>query len=897
MISLFGSAAPPAFTPLSISGDTLAGWYGAKSFAAAARAAGPQLSGASSGQADTAAAPPPWDPAAKSPSEAEALRKVLADGRFVDMKDLGRFSDIAAPEDHKKLFALHEGVKKLYAIAAEASEKTTTQARRDFLDRRLQEGLAQIAAFVGEAKFDAITVFGGQDRDKAQSGFVLPNASDNVTTGVLHDGAFDDEVAAFTGALQFAITVKNASGAETVVDIDLDDMGAAPRTLDNVAAHINAALQAAGAATRFARVKLGAPDENGVVAGTRFGFEIRRSPAETLSFSAPDARPALFLGGSSGGATQETGPVAGQLSKIVDLDAGSPATAFVSRIEAEGAGLRIAKLERAPDGGFVALAETEGAVSDALAPKGAKDLLLLRYDSTGRQLWARALGAAEEAQGLALAVSAAGDIAVGGAISGAFGDTTARGGTDAVVAVFDENGAERWAQRFGSALDDAVEALAFAADGALYAAGRAKGSVAGGAFGGGTDAVLRAFDVDGDALWTRQWGAAGDEKATALTVADDGGVIVGSVEAGAGVLAKFDPANGTDPALWTHDLGDLDSGSIAALRYDGGALYAAGAARSAFSPPSPLVAHAGARDAFLLKLTDGPAPTHDYATFLGSDAEDVASGLAVYGGKVYLSGRADAALPGAAEFSGARAAFAAGFDAATGVHEWTVHVPGRGGRSEAAAIAVDPTGASALDRLGLPHGALTTDDTTLVAARSPARAGDHFFISVAGGHKRKITLEAGDTLRGLAFKINATLLLSGEASVARVPGGSALHVAPKAGVSVELIAGGAGQDLLAALGLAPGLVAKAETGATSGRYALDLARPFDVLSQEGAVAARDAFDAAMSQLRRAHRDLTRPKVEVELTADGRPRKTGGQAPAHLLAKIGAYQDALARLGG
>ncbi|MGD2132240.1 MAG: hypothetical protein PVI23_05565, partial [Maricaulaceae bacterium] len=481
------------------------------------------------------------------------------------------------------------------------------------------------------------------------------------------------------------------------------------------------------------------------------------------------------------------------------------------------------------------------------------------------------------------------------------GETIERGGADGFVTRYDADGIEEWTHRLGGIGADAVNAVAVAADGTTYIAGKTTGSLTGNVHGGGSDAFVRAIDADGDTLWTRQFGDSDDEQATALSIADDGDLIVGSVEDGVGYVRKYSSADGVSASLWEHVIGDLDAGAINAIHADATGIYITGAARSGLTLSGALVAHSGARDAFLIALDDGASPSVRFQTFLGSASEDVAADVTVVDGAVFLAGYTDGALPSGSGQLGTRDAFAAKFDATTGALDWTTQITGRSGVSQGAALVVDSAGSSDLDAFGLPTGELIFQDDRAIAQRTTARAGDHFYISVDGGRKIKIAIDADDTLRALTFKINTALVLNGESTVARKDGADALRITPEPGVTLELFAGGEGQDLLAALGLEAGKVTappKADEDSDveeKKSFELRLASDFGVSSFESAKEALSIIETAMAAVRSAYRHITRDRSLDDL-AQG-PGKRGGQVPAYLLAKISNYQDALARLGG
>ncbi len=898
MSGLFGSS---GFSPISLGSNLLASWYIARGNAQAAAAQGPQLSGASSSKPATAKVIAPWDPGAP-PSPSETLkRRALASGSFLDAKDLEGYSDTKAPQDHKQLFALHQALKKLQAVAAEAADKTTSEFRRSFLDRRFSEGIAQITEFLATSTFTAVGVAAGKERTSIEAEQVIPRGKDVFQTKVLHEGAFDAEVDAFQGDRAFTITARK-NGVDVNVEIDLADMGATPRTMDNVVSHINTKLADAGFVSRFKRVKIGEPDKNGVVPGQRFGFEIQGSAAEKLTFSASaSAEGALYLAGTSGKPNKELDQTsAGQITKLAGLDDGAPTAAASARLETvesdlDAQGLKINAAQAGPDGSMFVLATSDLSPTDSGAIRGDTDVVLAKYDSTGRRLWTRVLGASEKAEGTSLAVGTDGSVTVAGVMTGDFGATIAKGAKDGFVTKYNAAGTEVWTQRLGGLYDDSVDAVAMGSDGTIYVAGRTKGGVAA-THGGGSDAFVRAINPNGTTKWTRQFGDGDEERATALAIADDGGLLVASVEAGEGLLRKLSTADGVSAPVWEHSLGQLDEGSINAIHADASGIYLTGAARSGMTLDGTLQAHAGARDAFVIGLDDGATPTVRFETFLGSAAEDVARDIVVADGSVYVAGYTDGSLPGGGTLNGSRNAFAAKLDAASGALDWTTQITGRGGFSEGAGLVFDADGSSDLDTFGLPTGVLVYQDDRAISQRTSARAGDHFYISVNGGHKRKITIDADDTVRELTFKINAALVLDGEASVFRAAEGDQLKIKPKPGVTIGLSAGGAGQDLLAALGLEAGVVTAPSDDKTVEKvktFGLELSQKLGLNDRTAAEAALKVIDGAMTNVRSAYRYVTRD-LELEKTLAKAPQ---GQAPAHMLAKIASYQDALARLGG
>lgn len=910
-----------------ISSNLLSAWYGAQSAVALSRTTAFSSSASNAqnaSQSRSSEVLPPWD----ARGEIEALdvlkRSALANGVFFDKK-LGDFAKLDVGEDEKQLFAMYQGLRRLQALGAEATEKTTTDTRRDFLNRRFQEGLEQLNSFFGELDLEGVTVLKGEELSKAESTLAISRGVSEYTTGIVHSGAFDAEVDNFQGDVSFTINVKK-SGVSTPVAIDLANMGATPRTLDNVADYINTELEAAGMLSRIERVKIGEKDENGIIPGNDFGFKIKGILTETLSFEPASGNPAVYMVGVSG----DREGAGGQLTKYVDIANGGEA-AFMRRIEAEGSvttkdvavpggeegetetrtktesnPLRILDSVQGADGGLYVVGYASNGVAGQTI-KGEQDLILMRYDTTGKQVWARTLGAAGSAEGASIALDANGNVVVAGSIEGELGDTTQLGGSDSLVSKFSADGVEQWTKRFGGNQDDSATAVSVGADGTIYVAGQTDAPLGGVVNAGKSDGYLRAIDGDGNVIYTRAAGAsAGEDSAQSIAQAADGGLIIASEVEGRAVLTKYAAGDdGTGAAVWSMDLGDLDGGRIGEVTVgDDGAIYLAGAAGAGFAPSAPLTANAGGRDAFLMKISDGPSASVDFTTFLGSAEDNSASSVTVSNGVAYVSGKTSGALPGQTQ-TGDRNAFVAGFDTTSGAVTFTQQLSGRGGLAEANAIVVDPTGDNALDKLGFPTGEVRYADSRVITARSSVREGDHFYISVDGGRKKKITIDADETMRSLTFKLNAVLVLDGTSDVRRSANGDMLRIKPREGVKIELFAGDQGRDALSGLGLPEGsiigkgsLLDKDESTSDAPEiFAMELPTSMSISSKDAATKALEALTKAQSVIQRAYRDLTTDPALKALLDGPQAGKRGGAVPSYLTAQVQNYQAGLDRLLG
>ncbi len=558
------------------------------------------------------------------------------------------------------------------------------------------------------------------------------------------------------------------------------------------------------------------------------------------------------------------------------------------------------------DGSVYVLADLDRD-SATTAIKGERDVALLKYDSAGKLAFTHVLGAAQSASGFALAVSGDGKVAVAGAVEGGLSNAdAAKGGADSFVALFDASGKELWTVRRGAAANDEARAIAFAPDGGVIVSGRTDSALGPALALGGVDGYLRGFSAAGLELFTRQFGTSGNDAASALLVRDDGAggaeIFTGGVENERGVIRRFTySASAGFAAGATRDVGYFHDGAINALAADGAALYVGGAVGA-----DRLTLGATARGAvaggegFVARLdADLISAALDRASYLGSARDDSVKTLALVGGDVYAAGIAGGIIAGQGA-SGAKASFLARLDQ-DGQAAWVRSFNSAGGAFSLSGLAVDENGASALDILGLPRGAVAGIDVAPLVARSALRVGDEFQIAADGRRLTTIKIGAEDTLSTLVGAINRAMGGAGRAEIVREDGVERLRIRARQGRAVRIEAGRE-RDALGALGLNAGLVAE-NTNARNTPKAFGLgllAGDLKLDSKAALVRSKAELSAAISIVRQAYDTLLHPNAKEKTAAEKaleERRQNAGPAPQYLSAQLANYRAALARLGG
>ncbi|WP_242516134.1 PE-PGRS family protein [Sorangium cellulosum] len=152
---------------------------------------------------------------------------------------------------------------------------------------------------------------------------------------------------------------------------------------------------------------------------------------------------------------------------------------------------------------------------------GLHDVFVVKLDAGGNHLWSKRFGDKLHQYALAVATDASGNIVVAGELEGTirFGtdpssELTSAGLKDVFVAKLDAEGNHLWSKRYGDALDQYATAVAVTGEGDIVVLGLADGSIN---FGedpgtamtsdGGSNVVLARLDGNGNHLWSRRFGS------------------------------------------------------------------------------------------------------------------------------------------------------------------------------------------------------------------------------------------------------------------------------------------------------------------------------------------------------------------------------------------------------
>lgn len=299
--------------------------------------------------------------------------------------------------------------------------------------------------------------------------------------------------------------------------------------------------------------------------------------------------------------------------------------------------------------GIFVLGETDFGFPDQTFAGGIYDVFVRKYDAAGNLLWARQFGTDGNEFPAAAAADATG-LYISGATSGRLPEQNSAPGYDAFARRYDNGGNVVWTRQFSATRDVLATGLALDAS-SIYIVGNVFGTLPGQAGGGGAneDAFARKYDLNSNAIWTRQFGSDGTDVASgaALGLGGLGGLfIVGGTPR---VLLSPEPAGGFRDALLTRMTAGspttpvLFSGTVVnGASFRGGAPVAPGGIATVFG----LNLAGGSSGSLLVQANGITAPVYAAtATQINFQVPWVLAGLSQAELKVTIAGVASNVIP------------------------------------------------------------------------------------------------------------------------------------------------------------------------------------------------------------------------------------------------------------
>ena len=149
------------------------------------------------------------------------------------------------------------------------------------------------------------------------------------------------------------------------------------------------------------------------------------------------------------------------------------------------------------------------------------DMILMKYNSAGEQQWNRTWGAAYLDQGLGVTVDSSDDIYITG-----FTQNFGAGGSDIALVKYDTSGEQLWNRTWGGSMDDVGMGVTVDSYDNVYIAGATE------SFGAGnSDICLVKYDSSGILKWNLTWGGSMHDAGTSVAVGSSNNIyLTGTTE-------------------------------------------------------------------------------------------------------------------------------------------------------------------------------------------------------------------------------------------------------------------------------------------------------------------------------------------------------------------------------
>jgi hypothetical protein len=386
-----------------------------------------------------------------------------------------------------------------------------------------------------------------------------------------------------------------------------------------------------------------------------------------------------------------------------------------------------------PDGTTQPTAIAVNQIVSLQAQVDALKALVEQSTPAGAVLWARGFGGSGDDEGRSIALDSEGNTLVAGYFAGSVdfggGPLTSAGGNDVFVAKYAPDGTHIWSRRFGASGNDSGRAIAVDASNNVYVTGTVTGTVD---FGlgpivgaGGYDIYVARLSPAGTVAWAKGFGGTGSDLGQGLAVDTQGNVLVTGV-------------------------------FMATVNFGGGGLLSS-----------------GATDIFVVKLTSTGA--HAWSKKFGDGGDDSGVAIATDGSdNVVVTGHYNGTISfGGSPLTsaGMTDVFLAKFTSA-GVHAWSKRF-GSSNPDRAAGLAVAPNGdvvcgGEFLGSVSFGGAALTGVGGMDGFAARFTSSGTHLWSRAFGS-------AADDAVYGVAVDPDGATIVTGYTSGDADLGGGSLH--------------------------------------------------------------------------------------------------------------------------
>jgi hypothetical protein len=273
---------------------------------------------------------------------------------------------------------------------------------------------------------------------------------------------------------------------------------------------------------------------------------------------------------------------------------------------------------------------------------GDLDGFIRKYTTDGNEVWTRQFGTSGSDSAKCICINISG-IYIGGTTNSTFPNQNNTGGVDVFVRKYDINGNEVWTRQFGSSGSDICEGISVDSSGIYVVGDTTSGTLPGQSSAGYGDAFIRKYTTDGNEVWTRQFGTSSFDGCSAISVISSGVYVAGwsggtlPGQTSSGDVDGFIRKYTTNGnEVWTSQFGTSESDTCYGISVDSSGVYVGG-------ETSPLTERPPI-DVFIRKYTtDG---NEVWIRHIGPSRSLGFFAISAYSSGIYVVGNIVGTLPG-----------------------------------------------------------------------------------------------------------------------------------------------------------------------------------------------------------------------------------------------------------
>ena len=155
---------------------------------------------------------------------------------------------------------------------------------------------------------------------------------------------------------------------------------------------------------------------------------------------------------------------------------------------------------------------------EGISNSGSYDLFIKKFNTSGVKQWTKLLGSSSKESGNQIITDNSGNVYVTGFTEGILDGGNLKGSRDMLIAKVNSSGTFQWVKQIGDTYSEGKD-LSLDSDGYIYIVGFTNGDFDGNSNIGGADIFVAKYNpLDGNKLWSKQYGSSFDDYGSGIAI-------------------------------------------------------------------------------------------------------------------------------------------------------------------------------------------------------------------------------------------------------------------------------------------------------------------------------------------------------------------------------------------